>query len=77
MNSDESESKVTYTPGSASTNTSQPAVQEPMRQKEEDAMVHTAAKLLPKSPPETEDDSTEQSQSSLPSWTIQGYKVST
>ena len=77
MNSDESESKVVYTPGSVSTNTAQPAVQGPLRHKEDDATVRTAAKLLPKSPPETEDDSTEQSPSSLPSWTVQGYKVST
>ena len=49
---------------------SQPAVQESLRQLEADATV------LHKPPPRTESDSIEQSPSSLPSWTIQGYKVS-
>lgn len=56
---------------------SQAAVQEPVRRLNDDPIVQTVAKSLDKSPPQTETDSTEQSPSSLPSWTVQGYKVST
>ena len=55
----------------------QAAVQEPVRRLNDDATVETVAKLLNKSPPQTETDSAQQSPSNLPSWTVQGYKVST
>ena len=69
--------KIVYTPRSVSTSMSQPAVQEPLRRLDDDATVQKVARLLPKSPPQTETGSTEQSPPSLPSWTVQGYKVST
>lgn len=77
MNSDQAKSKAVHTPGSVSTNTSNSAVQEPLRPLNDDTTVQTVAKSLHKSLPQTETDSAEKSPSSLPSWTVQGYKVST
>ena len=56
---------------------SEPAVQEPLRRSNDDATIQTVAKLPHESPSQTESDLKEQSPSSLPSWTVQGYKVST
>ncbi len=70
-------SKVDHRRGLVSTSMSQPAVQEPLERLNDDATVQPVAKLLHKSPHPTETDSTEQSSSGLPSWTVQGYKVST
>ena len=77
MSRDQTKSKVDHTPGAVSTSMSQLVVQEPLGWLKNDATVQTVAKLLPKSPPETEIGTTEQSPPSLPSWTDQGYKVST
>ena len=69
--------KVDHGHGSVSTSMSQTAVQEPLKQSNDDATVQPVTKLLYKPPPQPETDSTEQSSSILPSWTVQGYKVST
>ena len=70
-------SKVDHRRELVYTSMSDPAVQEPLRRSDDDATIQTVAKLLHQSPPQTETDSTEQRPSSLPSWTVQGYKVST
>ena len=77
MSSDQMESKVDHGRESVSTSMSDPAIEAPLRRSNDDAAVQTVAKLLHNSPPQTETDPTEQSPSSLPSWTVQGYKVST
>ena len=77
MSSDQMKSKVDHRRGSVSTSMSDPVVQEPLRRSDDDTTIQTVAKLLHKSPSQTETDSTEQSPPSLPSWTVQGYKVST
>ncbi len=77
MSSDQMKSKVDHRRESVSTSMSDPAVQEPLRRSNDDATKQKVAKSLHKSPPQTETDSTEQSPLSLPSWTVQGYKVST
>ena len=77
MSSEQMKSKGDHGRGSVFTNMSDPAIQAPSRRSNDDATVQTVAKLLHKSPSQTETISTVQSPSSLPSWTVQGYKVST
>ena len=55
---------------------SEPAVKEPLKRSNEDTAIQTVAELPQKSPIQTGTDTTEQSPSRLPSWTVQGYKVS-
>ena len=77
MSSDQLKSKVDHRGGSVSRSMSEPAVQEPSEQSNDDATIQTVAKLPHESPSQTETNLTEQSPSRLPSWTVQGYKVST
>ena len=68
MSRDQMKSKVV--PGPVPTCMSQPAVEEPLGGMTDVGIPH-------KYPPQTIDDSTEQNPSSLLTWTVQGYKVST
>ena len=55
----------------------EPADKEPLKRSNEDTTIQTVAELSQKFPIQTETDTTEHSPSPLPSWTVQGYKVST